>query len=130
MRKLIFSLLLLYSSSVLAIESDLPPETDLTSVQINQLFDLKNVIPKTGILDLVAKEEKVSVCISRYVEQQGKSYAKIPQADLYDLIHNFGKIVSRISGKKPAKDNIPYEEKIEALARVQCEAYYALGVLK
>lgn len=93
------------------------------------MFD-KTAIADSNIIDLVAKEEKVDSCISEYVIKRDKSYDKITQSTLYDMIHNFGKIASRAYGKKPQGDDVPFEEKIEALARVQCEAYYALGVLK
>jgi len=129
MRALIFSLLLILSLDVSARSIDFPAETGITSVQVSQLYDTTALID-TNIVDLVAKEEKVDSCISEYVIKRDKSYDKITQNTLYDLIHNFGKIASRVYGKKPQGDDIPFEEKIEALARVQCEAYYALGVLK
>lgn len=98
-------------------------------MQVSQLYDTTAIVD-TNIVDLVAKGEKVDACIAEYVVKRDKSYDKITQSTLYDLIHNFGKITSRVYGKKPQADDIPFEEKIEALARVQCEAYYALGVLK
>ena len=98
-------------------------------MQVSQIFDTISVID-TNIIDLVAKEEKVDACIAEYVVKRDKSYDKITQSTLYDLIHNFGKITSRVYGKRPQADDIPFGEKIEALAQIQCEAYYALGVLK
>ncbi len=130
MRKIIFSLLLTFSLSVQSQTVDLPKEVEITTIQVNQLFESKAKIDVSKIQDLVDKEEKVGICIVEYKEKQGKSYAKITQQTLYDLIHNFGNIVSKMYGKKSGKDNISYEEKIEALAKVQCEAYYAMGVLK
>jgi len=59
----------------------------------------------------------------------GDDFKKV-QDNLYNLIHNFDNIVSKINGKKTSLDNVPYVEKLEALAKVQCEAYYAIGVLK
>lgn len=93
------------------------------------MYDASAIVD-ANVVDLVAKEEKTDACISEYVIKRDKSYDKITQSTLYDLIHNFGKITSRVYGKKPQGGDIPFEEKIEALARVQCEAYYALGVLK
>lgn len=129
MKALIFSLLLISSLNVSARGIDFPEESGITSVQVSQLYDTTAIVD-TNIVDLVAKGEKVDACIAEYVVKRDKSYDKITQSTLYDLIHNFGKITSRVYGKKPQADDIPFEEKIEALARVQCEAYYALGVLK
>ena len=104
MRRIIFSLLLACSLN-LAIANDLPT-------------------------DLADKEEKISSCVDEYVKKQSKSYARIVKNNLYDLMNNFDRITSRIYGKKESADEVPYEDKIEALARVQCEAYYTMGVLK
>jgi hypothetical protein len=131
MRRITFSLLLICSLNTLARGADLPIDSDMTSIQINQLFVEKTAVKKNEYQDLVAKEEKVDICIDNYISKQEKSYAKIAQNNLYDLIHNFSKVVSGIyDNKKPVKDNITYEEKLEILANVQCEAYYAMGILK
>jgi len=129
MRRLTFFLLLYISGHVFAKDPELPPVT-ITPVQISQMYDSKNSIAPEGLFDLVDREEKTGICIAVYVEKQAKSYSKSSQVNLYDMIHNFGKIVSRIYGGKIEKDNIPHGTKVETLARVQCEAYYALGVLK
>jgi hypothetical protein len=76
------------------------------------------------------KEEKIALCMREYIKKQSKSYAKIAQSNLYDLLNNFDNIVAKIYGKKSLPDDILYAEKIELLARVQCEAYYKMGVLK
>lgn len=131
MRRIIFSLLLIYSSNLLAKGSDLPPEVlSITPLQVSQYFDEQYRPDIKDFVDLIDKEDKVTICIDEYVKKQSKSYSKIVQNNLYDLINNFGRITSRIYGKKQADDQIPYEDKIEALARVQCEAYYTMGVLK
>jgi hypothetical protein len=133
MRRLIFSILLILSSNIFAKDEVVSTvvEPDISVLQVSQLFDSSNKLDKRiKYIDLVAKEEKITICIVKYVEDQTKSWAKIPQNDLYDLLNNFGKIASRIQGKKVDGDDIPYDEKLEALANVQCEAYYALGVLR
>jgi hypothetical protein len=134
MRRLLFSILLICSSNIFAKDEVISTavEPDISVLQVSQLFDSSKKLDKiTKYTDLVAKEEKITICIAKYVEDQSKSWAKIPQNDLYDLLNNFGKIVSRIEGKKVANDNdVSYDEKLEALANVQCEAYYALGVLR
>jgi hypothetical protein len=131
MRRIIFSLLLIYSSNLIAKGDDLPAEVlAITPFQVNQLFEVQNKDDIKTLPDLVDKEEKVSHCIEEYVVKQSKSYSKIAQSNLYDLMNNFNSIVSRIYGKKKVEDDIPYEDKVEALATVQCEAYYAMGVLK
>jgi hypothetical protein len=88
-----------------------------------------NYVEPIPAVDTV-KEEKVSKCIEEYIKKQSKSYSKIAQANLYDLINNFDNIIAKIYGKKGLPDDIPYAEKIELLAKIQCEAYYKMGVLK
>jgi hypothetical protein len=87
------------------------------------------ITPPTVQVDPV-KEAKIAECMEIYINLQSKSYTKIVQNNLYDLIHNFNSIVSKIYGKKKLIDETPYEDKIGALAKSQCEAYYVLGVLK
>lgn len=101
----------------------------VTPLRVSQYFDEQNSI-SADIPDLVDREDKVSACVQDYVEKQSKSYAKIAQNNLYDLIRNFDRITSEVYGKKSKIDEIPYEEKIEALANIQCEVYYKMGVLK
>jgi hypothetical protein len=125
--RIILSLLLVFASNAFA-KPDVP--VDLTTSQVYQLFEEQFVVELKDLPDLVEKENRVASCVEEYVKKQSKSYAKIVQNNLYDLIHNFDKIVSRVAGKKSGKDDIPHEEKIEALAKVQCEAYNAIGVLK
>jgi hypothetical protein len=134
MRRLTFSIILLILSSNVFAKDEVVPtavEPDISVLQVSQLFDDTNKLGKiTKYPDLVAKEEKIIICIAKYKEDQTKSWARIPQNDLYDLLNNFGKIAERIQGKKVTGDDIPYDEKLDALANVQCEAYYALGVLR
>lgn len=102
------------------------------SLQVSAQVD--SDVPKLPIAADTAvpadKEEKITLCMEEYVRKQSKSYAKIAQSNLYNLLSNFDSIVAKIYGKKGLPDNIPYAEKIELLARVQCEAYYKMGVLK
>lgn len=131
MRKIIFSLLLICSISANAnIRDDIAAMPIMSPVEINRIFDQHQTISIVGLPDYIDREEKVGRCMVDYIEKQSKSYARIVKNNLYDLIHNFDRITSEIYGKKPPMDETPYEEKIEALARVQCEAYYAMGVLK
>jgi hypothetical protein len=59
-----------------------------------------------------------------------KYFSKITQNNLYDLMNSFDRIISKIYGKKPDVDNTPYSEKIESLAKTQCETYFHMGILK
>lgn len=102
----------------------------MASLTVNRIYKKDFSIPVGKLADLIDKEVKVSACVDAYVETQSKTYAKKVQDNLYNLIHNFDNIVSKINGKKTSLDNVPYVEKLEALAKVQCEAYYAIGVLK
>ena len=131
MRRIVVSLLIFCSANLLAKGNDLPVDVlAITPYQVNQIFDVQHKEDIKTLPDLVDKEEKVSRCVAEYVAKQSKSYSKIAQSNLYDLMNNFNSIVSRIYGKKKVEDDIPYENKVEALAIVQCEAYYAMGALK
>lgn len=127
MRIPLVSLLLIISSSALA-KPDVPVE--VTPIQVHQMFEEQVKLDIANLPDLVEKENRVASCVEDYIKKQSKSYSKIVQHNLYDLIHNFDRITSRLYGKKSPKDDIPHSEKIEALAKVQCEAYNAIGVLK
>ena len=132
MRRIIFSLLLLCSMGIQAKELDSNTEMEVnnfTPLQVSLIFDEQNTLP-TDIPDLADREDKIGRCVEDYVKKQSRTYAKIVQNNLYDLIHNFDRIMSEVYGKKPSPDQISYDEKIEALANVQCEAYYQMGVLK
>ncbi len=129
MRRIIFSLLIAFSINSYAESSEQNIEI-VTPLDVNRLYDKDRIIGVEDLIDPIIKEEKISVCVDDYIKKQTKSYAKIAQNNLYDLIHNFNKITSRINGKKPPEDEISYDEKIEALAKVQCEAYYTIGALK
>lgn len=102
----------------------------ITALEVSKRFYIDYDPDIESLIDLADKELKVDACVRTYVEKQAKSYAKVVQENLYDLIHNFDKIITKIQGKRPDQDNISYDEKISALARVQCETYYKMGVLK
>jgi len=131
MRKIILSLLLFSSSTLFAKGSDVLSEAKVvTPLQINQSYEKEytlEILILSGILD---KEEKISTCVQDYIKKQSKSYTKIAQGNLYDLIHNFNNTLSKIYGKKEKPSDISYEEKVETLAQIQCEAYYTMGILK
>ncbi len=128
MRRIIFSLLLIFSANSYAENPDQNIET-FNPIIVSNLYDKSIQLNIDELINLVEKEEKVKICVDEYIKKQSKSYAKIVQNNLYDLIHNFDKVSSRVYGKKSPIDNIPYDEKIEALAKVQCEAYFAIGIL-
>ena len=130
MRIILLSLLFLFSQSVIAKANDIFVDQLITPIQINQMFNLNNKIEIADLIDVIDKKTKVNSCVDEYIKKQSKSYAKIAQQNLYDLMNNFDNIVSRIYGKKGTSDIIPYEEKIEVLARLQCDAYYKMGILK
>lgn len=129
MRRLLFIIIAVISFSANAKENETVQKMPLTPIQVNNL--LNEVLPNlTDIPDLVEREEKIAVCVDEYIKKQSKSYAKMAQENLYNLMHNFDRVASVIYGKKVLPDDIPFDEKIEALARVQCNAYYTMGVLK
>lgn len=116
MKHILFSLLILYSAHVSA-NADL--SVDITpDISVDQPVDTS------------AKDSKIMTCVAEYVKKQSKSYAKSVQGNLYDLIHNFDRIAALIHGKTPRSNDVSFERKIVALAKVQCELYYSMGVLK
>ena len=104
--------------------------TVITPLQVGQLYSEQHAFSTKDFSDLVDKEEKVSRCMSEYIKVRIKSYSRNVQNDLYDLMNNFKHITSRVYGKQQMTDEVPFVNKITALARVQCDAYYAMGVLK
>lgn len=115
MKRILFSLLFICSSSVFA-NSDIPVEVAQD--------------PVAEVVDTSVKDAKIATCVVEYVKKQSKSYSRLAQENLYDLIHNFDRIVSKVYGKTPKQNDTSMEYKIMALAKVQCELYYAMGVLK
>lgn len=124
MKGKLFLLLFLISVGVLA------KEVEITSLQVINVFDEQYKIVKTKLIDFIERDEKVAKCTSEYIKKQSNSYTKNVQDNLYDLMNNFDRIASKVYGKKQVPNTISYEDRIVALAKVQCEAYYALGVLK
>ena len=115
----------------------------ITNIQANQshYYDIDHLLlinitlgsysPKPeNILDLIKKEDKLNQCIEDYIRKNSRSYVKITQKNLYDLLHNFELVMSKLQNKKPISDNTTFEEKIEALARVQCELYLTMKLLR
>lgn len=127
MRRLLVTILLCCSLQAYAKSTDAILDQIYTPLQLGLLFEEKDI---TGLPDLVDREEKIASCMREYIKKQSKSYAKTAQETLFSLMHDFDNIVSRIYGKKGLPDSITYEEKVELLARVQCEAYYKMGILK
>ena len=70
MSRILFSLLVLYSSVVFA-NNDLPVgEVTYTTLQINQLFDEQNTYDVKNLVDLVDKANKVDHCMDEYIKKQ------------------------------------------------------------
>lgn len=124
MRGLLFSLLILFSVNSYA---DPPVEETIPIVNAEVPEDKQDV--QEEVKTPPDKDNKISMCVEDYVKKQNRPHARNAQDNLYNLIHNFDKIALRIFGKKSAGDNKSQEEKIEALAKVQCEMYYDIGIL-
>jgi len=102
-----------------------------STLEISKLYDSRVTIVVDGLPDLVYKEKRVGECVADYLEKQSKTYARIVQDNLYDLLHNLNKVESKIYGRKYNNDDkATRDEKLEALAKVQCDAYFEIGVLK
>lgn len=97
---------------------------------MNRLFDSEVKLNLSDLNDLIDKETKITYCVDEYIRKQTKSYSKIVQINLYNLLNNFDRITSTLYNKKAHQDTISHEDKIETLASVQCELYYNIGLLK
>ena len=129
MAQIVFILLLIFSLPSYAEGSDVIYET-FAPLEINKLYTLGNFIIPGNLTDVVDRENKVGICIEEYVIKESKSYSKIVQENLYDLLNNIDKITAKIYGRKyQGDDKTSRHEKLVALARVQCEAYYSIGEL-
>ena len=127
--KVVLVLLGLFLSFGVKAESDYQlyfyTEIDVNNIHVNALqVDTKK------LLNVIKREERIELCISEYIRKHSKSYTAIAKQNLYEMMHDFDRITSRIYGKKPAQDIVPLEEKVEAVAKVQCEVYNAMGILK
>lgn len=76
------------------------------------------------------KNAKISQCVKDYIEKQSQSSRQRVQRNLYDLLHNFDSVVSRLNNKKIIPDNTSFQERLEAVAKLQCELFYASKILK
>lgn len=103
------------------------PEQEITPAQVNRMFVYSTSI---DVFDFNDRSEKIESCIEDYKNKQSKSYMRVAQGNLFDLIHNFDNLVSKLYGKRGLKDTVSYDEKIALLAKLQCDTYYKMGVLK
>lgn len=99
-------------------------------IDINRQFEKTATTSMSALFDLVDKENKVSSCVAAYIKRQSRSYTRQTQDNLYNLMNNFDNIISRLYNKQVAPDDITHNEKVEVLARIQCEAFYKMGILK
>lgn len=79
--------------------------------------------------DVLETETKISNCMVDYISRQSKSYAKRVQNNLYDLMYNFDGVIDKMLGKRQ-KENPSLDDKLETLARMQCDLYYKMGILR
>lgn len=129
MSKLVFLLFLIFSLNVHA-EVD-TPSIEVSTIQIAQLFDENVVqIDIKKLPNLVEREEKIESCVADYIKKQSRTYSAIVQNNLYDLLFNFERVIPRLYGKKQEADKVLLADKIEALARLQCEVYYSIRAIK
>lgn len=126
MQRIILFLLLLISLNTARSQElvwQLPSHGTLLDVR---LFDENLVVERNTLPDPGLRDEKIKACMTEYMEKQSRSYTRIVQQNLYDLIYNFDNIIAKIYGKKSEGNVISYKEKLEALAKVQCELYNTL----
>ena len=122
--------LIFCSSSLSAKGNDLTLNQIITPLELNKAFNATYTVKASDLVDFVDREDKVLLCVQTYIQKQSKSYSKIVQENLFNLMHDFTNVVNSMYGKKSTQDIIPYGEKIEILAKIQCEAYYKMDMLK
>lgn len=127
MRKVIFFLCLFLTNSY---SQEIIDNKIVTPIEISKIFDESTIYKLSNFLNLIEREEKVESCVVSYLDKKIRSNSKVTKQILYDLMRNFNRITLRIYGKKIESDNTSYEEKLKIVARIQCEAYYNMGVLK
>ena len=76
------------------------------------------------------RESKISQCVKDYIEKQSRSSRQRVQRNLYDLLHNFDGVVSKLNNKRIIPDNTSFQERLEAVAKLQCELFYNSKILK
>ena len=97
---------------------------------VNSVFQMRQVSPLEAV-DYTVSYEKFEKCVDGYVKKQSHSYAKAAQSNLYDLVHNFDQVLSKLSNKKiDSKSTVTKEERILALAQIQCNTYHRMGLLE
>lgn len=75
-------------------------------------------------LEIEEKNRKVNECIDEYLGRNPKSYSRIIKNRLYELLDDVGNTF------KGSREDVPFKERLEALAKVQCELYYNINLLK
>jgi hypothetical protein len=96
---------------------------------IDNLYNTQQGQGDTKLNVDIDREAKIANCISKYIKDQSRGSKSVKET-LYDLNHNFDRITSRIHGKKAVGDNVPYDEKLNTLAKAQCNEYFEMKVLK
>lgn len=127
MKVFVYFLLVLFSTTSLAKDYE---SINLDSILFLKMFEETNILDISKLPDFIDREEKVSACVEEYKARQSRSYARAVQKNLYDLIHNFEGVISRITGNRRGNSDVSLEDKIDALAKMQCDIYYSMGVLK
>lgn len=127
MKVFVYFLLLLFSTTSLGKDYE---SINLDSILLLKIFEETNILDISKLPDFIDKEEKISICVEEYKARQSRSYARSVQKNLYDLIHNFEGVISRITGNMRSNGHVSLQYKIDALAKIQCDIYYSMGVLK
>lgn len=100
------------------------------SLSVHRLHELYQPMDLPVARDVLDKYERVERCIEEYKTKRPRRGAGVVQDTLYDMIHNFDQVASRLKGRREKKDTVTDEEKLAAIAVIQCETFYSMGVLK
>lgn len=126
MRRILSVLILCVTSITVAAESQIG---DFDSLRVNALFELYQSPDIYDARDILDKQDRIDRCIEEYKTKRPRRSVSVVQDKLYDMIYNFDQVVERLKGRSPGKDRVPDTEKIAALAVIQCETFYSMGVL-
>jgi predicted transcriptional regulator len=125
MKKVLFVFLLFLSAHAVALDS-----RTIDSKQVHSLYQFYQPLVMPTAIDLIDKQEKVNYCVTDYKKRRAKKGANTVRDILFGMISNFEQTISGINANRQNKNIVANEKKLQALALMQCEIFYSMGVLE
>jgi hypothetical protein len=127
-RKLIFAILIFFFAVNAKAEDQLSEAEVNDLVQVNSVFESTENVDLEKVQDLIDRNQKIEFCSMKYIDERKHRYTKAVQENLYDLVHNFKKVVTELKGKE-GTDKVSYDEMLDTNAHAHCEQLYDMGWL-